>query len=700
LHTVAEGKPLNFLDHHLKVGNSLIGAWVDDLASLPVPRKRGPGKEAEAEVRQLNLFETRLHERLPVMLNKVLEIIRRRSDTLEDIKAKAAADQAVEQLRVPFKAVADLWVSTYFGSEVSEGEYQQALEHIGEPMQLLGLPSVRQADRVARDKHFFHWELEFPEVFYKDSTRQGNPGFDAILGNPPYVDSEEMTQSQPQLREYCTRRYGSAVGNWDLFVVFVELGITLSRRGGRSSLIVPNKLLGSEYCVGVHSLLRQKQVKVLRDYSRVRVFESSVYPVVYVVQNTVGSPTDVIELSQMSEGDQSRRPVEIRRGSATLEVLDRLPPGYWWPVFSPAFPVVRKALTVSWDLDQVARVVGAATVSEAYELADLVEDDAGPTTSTDSAVDRFKLLNTGTIDRYDCKWGLAPTTYLKNTYQHPVVQGPKLAQVSDTRLDQARSRKVILAGMSTRLEGFCDVDGTYLPGKSTVVLLDCLVDEQYLLAILNSTLCSLVYREVFGSLALQGGYLRVGPPQAARIPVRRIRFTTPAEERQRLAAHAEALFSIGDQAELIAFTSERLARAPEQADVIHDLLAHLAQQMTDMNREKNAEVKGFLDWLARYTGLPTEEWRLKTVVQAYWQHSWDELLRALGENRKAIEKDSGRNVDSRQVLETIEREFEQSMARLAPLLERIAWTDRLIDLIVYRLYGLTEEEVAIIEGGV
>ena len=67
------------------------------------------------------------------------------------------------------------------------------------------------------------------------------------------------------------------------------------------------------------------------------------------------------------------------------------------------------------------------------------------------------------------------------------------------------------------------------------------------------------------------------------------------------------------------------------------------------------------------------------------------------QNRKPIEKASGRNVERREALEAIQREFEQSVARLQPLLERIDSTDRLIDLVVYRLYGLAEEEVALVE---
>ncbi len=144
--------------------------------------------------------------------------------------------------------------------------------------------------------------------------------------------------------------------------------------------------------------------------------------------------------------------------------------------------------------------------------------------------------------------------------------------------------------------------------------------------------------------------------------------------------------------DLLAFVEERLKL--DQADVVHDLLAYLAEQMIEMHKEKQAEAKGFLDWLADYTGLPIDEWKLKSHVRAYWEHPWSELQRALHQNRKRMTRD----VEGREAQEKIKREFGDSMARLKPLLARIEATDRLIDQIVYKLYGLTEEEIAVVEG--
>jgi hypothetical protein len=51
----------------------------------------------------------------------------------------------------------------------------------------------------------------------------------------------------------------------------------------------------------------------------------------------------------------------------------------------------------------------------------------------------------------------------------------------------------------------------------------------------------------------------------------------------------------------------RLSAEPEQADVVHDLLARLAERMIEMHKGKQAEVKSFLGWLADYTGWPVDQ---------------------------------------------------------------------------------------------
>jgi len=118
-----------------------------------------------------------------------------------------------------------------------------------------------------------------------------------------------------------------------------------------------------------------------------------------------------------------------------------------------------------------------------------------------------------------------------------------------------------------------------------------------------------------------------------------------------------------------------------------------------MHKQKQAEVRTFLDWLAEYTGRPVDQWALKTNLRRYYEHDWTEMQRVLKRNQRKLPRvDLDVEAYRNEPAAKIRAAWETSMETLRPLLARIAAADRLIDLIVYRLYGLTEEESAVVEG--
>ena len=132
----------------------------------------------------------------------------------------------------------------------------------------------------------------------------------------------------------------------------------------------------------------------------------------------------------------------------------------------------------------------------------------------------------------------------------------------------------------------------------------------------------------------------------------------------------------------------------EQSDVVHDLLAFLAEKILEMNKQKQTEVKGFLGWLESYLGAKVEDLTPKTKLQSYYDHDYESFLAVLKKNGKKLAIDPSR----REPAEALRAEFEGSLGKLGPLRERIRQTDELIDAVVYRLYGLTQEEIGIVKG--
>ena len=132
----------------------------------------------------------------------------------------------------------------------------------------------------------------------------------------------------------------------------------------------------------------------------------------------------------------------------------------------------------------------------------------------------------------------------------------------------------------------------------------------------------------------------------------------------------------------------------EQSDVVHDILAFLAEKMIEYNKEKNKEIKSFLEWLEREVGAKVEDLTGKTTIKKYHETTADNLISTFKKNKKKIQIDPSR----RDFQDRLSTEFDKSIQKLMPLKREIKMTDRLIDQIVYKLYGLTEEEIKIVEG--
>ncbi|MEW6419714.1 MAG: hypothetical protein AB1480_16620 [Nitrospirota bacterium] len=129
-------------------------------------------------------------------------------------------------------------------------------------------------------------------------------------------------------------------------------------------------------------------------------------------------------------------------------------------------------------------------------------------------------------------------------------------------------------------------------------------------------------------------------------------------------------------------------------DTVHDFLAYLAEQMIELNKAKNEEIKGFFKWLEREIGCNIEDLSGKTVLKDYHEGDLLALLAVMKKNKTKLSIDP----TNRKFQELLEKHFNESMEILKPLKEKIKATDNLIDHTVYALYGLTPEEIEIVEG--
>ena len=190
LATLAGDRPLTFLDHHLRTGNSLVGAALADLARRPRTSRSRPA--------DLPLFALdAAGAAIGATIGRRLSIANDPGDTIEQVRGKERLMASLTHEGAPltrWKAAADLWCSAWFHEDPSRlrgGAFGAVLdEMLGRGAILprhVSAPLVDASRRAAERERFFHWTLEFPEVFHDADGRQlPDAGFDAVLGNPPW----------------------------------------------------------------------------------------------------------------------------------------------------------------------------------------------------------------------------------------------------------------------------------------------------------------------------------------------------------------------------------------------------------------------------------------------------------------------------------------------------------------------------------
>lgn len=130
-------------------------------------------------------------------------------------------------------------------------------------------PNLPAFDDEARLKlNAFDWPHEFKPIMDRG-------GFDAVIGNPPYVRIQGFA---PEQLAYFSSTYRAATGNYDLYVNFVERGFACLGKTGRLGFILPNKFLKTDYGAGIRTVLvRHQCVSALVDFGANQVFEATTY---------------------------------------------------------------------------------------------------------------------------------------------------------------------------------------------------------------------------------------------------------------------------------------------------------------------------------------------------------------------------------------------------------------------------------------
>jgi hypothetical protein len=372
LASLSAGKPLTFLDHHLVSGDSLLGASLVDIARRPPPRA------ARSTARGLDapLFDDRDME--PSLAHLVSErkwLADTPDDKLEIVREK---ERRLEQLDRTdrWKRLADLWCACWMwpdrGTAPEAPVFSSLSDFIATGHSALPRPLVdgllAQAKSIAEARRFFHWMLEFPELYFDAEGRAlDNPGFDAVIGNPPWdmlrADSGD-TREQKRPLNALTRRFiresgayrFQGRGHTNRYQLFVERTMHLVRKGGRIGLVLPSGIATDHGSSALRRrLLEHHDVDTLVGFEN----RQAIFPIHRSVRFVLCTATS----------GAATRQVRCRFGIQDATLLDRIPddghPAGVYPITLTQRLIARIAgeqmtipdLRTAMDLQIVERIV-------------------------------------------------------------------------------------------------------------------------------------------------------------------------------------------------------------------------------------------------------------------------------------------------------------------------------------------------------
>jgi adenine-specific DNA-methyltransferase len=341
----------------------------------------------------------------------------------------------------------------------------------------------------------FEWRMEFPEVLRDDGSFMG---FDAIIGNPPYISAIDLKKLVGKSEyEYYKKSFVTAKGTVDAYIYFFELGYKLLKENGILAYITPNKYLSASYGEALRTyLISNARFISIGDYSDTRVFEeAATYPVITLFQRTTLPDYNFVTYTY-SRLDSD--PVYKNFSSSLLTYLNDNILGF---LLSDKFSLTKKIIDQSEPLNNVGVINATSTAGEAEEFHEYINEENG-----------FKLINTGTIDRYSTTWGQEKLTDKGQKFLTPFLPRDS-SLLGENRFSLYSSPKIILAKMALRTEAFYDKDGTFSSINTNCIhTFSERYDPRYIIAWLNSKPFQFLFDCFFSGLKMQGGYLPYTSP--------------------------------------------------------------------------------------------------------------------------------------------------------------------------------------------
>ncbi len=636
LNTISKEKPLSFLDHHLKNGNSLIGAKILDLAWLPGERPEGIVSHVDKPFGLVQKILERLSD-LSAISDDDLDSVKRKERLLKQLR------ESDEYSRI--KALADVHTGMYFSGSKPETIRKAYMDLVNETYygdqkrweEKKKRTWARRAASAAQNRSLFHWELEFPEVFFDESGVKPKPGFDAIIGNPPYGAGFS------QIEKNYLKRQGFAFGSRDSAEAFVDQSHRLVSPEGSFGMILPKTLAFYGAWKTIREGLLGGSITLKRVCDTGLAFPDSNYETIVLITGMDGSQEEKIPIDvamplrpfrwQKQIEPDGTVPLRLMRNTGIIlfrglsdpegRLLGKLSEDFV-RLSDRGFQIFRGL----YIPDAIKRKIlgrGSKWVNKVPHVREFV-------------VDQIALADLS----YDSRWQ------------------PRLEKMSHERaiLKVMRGRRLVSAVADSDLyttEKLVNVvPPSDFPGGAFSVC-----------ALFNSDVASFFLQHALFSKTTETSRV-MDSMYSGKIPLP-----------WRLSANGA---SAGPPDEQLKVELERLG----------ETVRRLINGLNLIRRERTI----FIDWLEVSTRSSVEEWALKTRVRDFDNYTLEDLVDVMSQNRKKLKALPHRTADG---LRNLRENFEASVGTIKPLRAEAARLRSEISSRVHEIYRLSPDEIALVQ---
>jgi len=650
LETLAADQPLAFLDHHLKTGNSLVGSDITEVLS----------DDTEEEGGQLTLTQVAARARrqtLDHVMDLMEELLEIDNETLDDIKSMEEIYHEIrsDALYQRLFEISNVHTAEQFGVAVPEDAYEEmagAIEDEDEWAAIRTEPWFTEAQSAAEREDFFHWELEYPEVFFDiDGEERDDAGFDAVVGNPPYAQIQLLPEQQ---RAFYDISYQSTYGSYDIYILFIEKGRNLLAPSGRFGYIIPNKLFRVDYGQGIREIISDReQVSGVVNFGANQVFPESAttYTALLFLTGSESEQFDYRELKENNDPESLGRDMDSEKWIKSTFENETLSETPWNFQRQEVKSIIEKVARKSINLGEITDAIGRGSSTgddDIFEVEIKKTSDDMVVCRSESESESFQIeretlripihstdfekysyngedSNKRLIWPYDEDYELRSEADLNSNYPRLWDYLKRNRESLEQRSDYSRwydysaprnlsihDHGEIIIPLLADSPSFAEYptpqsDYVLMASGGFSISLSESTDysDKFILSLINSKLLFLCLQSI--SNVFRGGYITCTKQYFRQLPIRDFEYDPEFSEREEMVDKAiERYQSIispeteADFAPVISVVRGDLTAEQLSLDVAHDILTYLAGEMTELNSTRNSLNTDIFDHLGSY----------------------------------------------------------------------------------------------------